>query len=122
MIEIARLVPLHADPLHHAPGGRVRRDREGDDLLKPEGFETESKPGSGRLAGIAMSPGIASEPPPEFHAKGNACRGRFSPTKPMNLPVALIAAGWKQNPSSWLRWRAVSTIASLSARSSTDGK
>jgi hypothetical protein len=69
VVEVIRRVVAHPDSLHHGPRADIGRDRERNDLLKADRLEAERERGAGRLRGVAMAPGMSSEPPADLHGR-----------------------------------------------------
>ncbi len=67
VVEVLVRIARHADPLHHRPRALVRRRRERHQLVELEVGEREGRGGARRLAGVAVAPGAAGEPPAELH-------------------------------------------------------
>jgi hypothetical protein len=66
MVEIARRVAVHANPLHHPPRAFIGRHGERDDLIETRLFEPEPQRGCPGLGRVAVAPRIVREPPADL--------------------------------------------------------
>src|SRR5215467_9231867 len=63
MVEVARLVAAHSEPLHDPPRRLVQSRGEGDDPIEPELLEAVRERSAAGLRRVTAAPVLARQPP-----------------------------------------------------------